>query len=439
MTATDLRTSHSGYWPSPWPVECGGNRRQKHAAGRLDAATSTAEVTSSSNGRWNVMVVRRDANEWFAAGTMAAFEGDRPFGWVQRIDPNTLEAIADTGPLPCGDHVWCGAVAAHANGSLYNVNGSFLHRVSTDCEVTAERELPVDQAHNGLLVMSDGSIVTKDLRLENGGPSTLTRLDPERLELVHDPVQLPEPSMGRIASDVTHQGEAIYIPGTTRVFRLWVEADGLRLDHDWQPVYRTDPSQGLAWDSCLSGGSAWIMDNGDIEGVRTIFDHHPNGRLTEPNRGRLSWQNPAPWPGPQRLLKVDLESGQVGEAAPLDTPGGGIIAPPVHVPSLNTVVYWDSINGGIAGLDDATLELKWSAGIRPTMQPVVYEESGELVINDFTADRHDDVVVLDLASGYVVSRVDVGSPLANGMFLSPGPDRSVFYCSTLTMAKISWH
>ena len=134
--------------------------------------------------------------------------------------------------------MWCGAIAAHANGSLYNVNGSFLHRVSSDCEVLIEQKLPVDQAHNGLLIMGDGSIVTKDLQLENGGPSTLTRLDPKTLELVHDPVQLPEPSMGRIASDVTYQGEAIYIPGTTRVFRLWVEPDGLRLDEDWQPIYR---------------------------------------------------------------------------------------------------------------------------------------------------------------------------------------------------------
>ena len=61
---------------------------------------------------------------------------------------------------------------------------------------------------------------------------------------------------------------------------------------------------------------------------------------------------------------------------------------------------------------------------------------GELVINDFT-DQRDDVVVIESTTGEL-SRVDVGSPLANGMFLSPGPDRSVFYCSTLTMARITW-
>jgi len=384
------------------------------------------------------MAIRRELGEWFVSGTMAAFEGDPPYGWVQRIDPTTLEVIDDTGELPCGEHVWCGALAAHANGSLYNVNGSYLHRIDAACNVVAERRLPVDQAHNGLLIMSDGTIVTKDLRLEGHGPSTLTRLDPATFELIHQPISLPEPSMGRIASDLTDRGEAIYIPGTTRVFRLWVESDGLRLDTEWQPAYRRDGSQGLAWDSCLSDGTAWIMDNGDIAGVRTIFDHHPNGRLSEPNRGRLSWQNPAPWDGPQRLLKVSIATGEVQEAAPLDHPGGGIIAPPIHVRSNKTVVYWDSINGGIAGLDDETLELRWSLDIRPTMQPVVYADSGELVINDFTEARSDDLVVIDTNDGRLLDRVEIGSPLANGMFLSPGDDRDVYYCSTLTLARVAW-
>ncbi len=134
---------------------------------------------------------------------------------------------------------------------------------------------------------------------------------------------------------------------------------------------------------------------------------------------------------------MDLASGEIADAAPLDTPGGGIIAPPIHIPSNGTVVYWDSINGGIAGLDDQTHETKWSLDIQSTMQPVVFEASGELVINDFT-DRRDDVVVINSTTGELLSPVDVSSPLANGMFLSPGHARSVFYCSTLTLARIAW-
>lgn len=436
MTDRDLDTTHPGYWPSPWPVECGGNRRQKHARGRLDAHASTPQVSSVRNGRWNVMVIRRDPGEWFLSGTMAAFHGDPPFGWVQRIDPKTLEVLAETPPLPCGDHVWCGAIAAHANGSLYNVNGSYLHRISPDCEILAEKRLPVDQAHNGLLILSDGSIVTKDLRLAGDKRSTMTRLDPESLELLHEPVTLPEVSMGRIAADLTEEGEAIYVPGVDRLFRLWVEPDGLRLDETWQPAYRTDDTHGMAWDSCLSNDHGWIMNCGDITGVRAIFGKHPNGRFAVAPGKQLSWQHAAPWSGPQQLLRVNLDSGEVATAHPFETPGGGIIAPPVHIPDHGLIVCWDSINGGMAGLDDLTLETLWTNDVRATMQPVVFAESGEIVINDFTGT--DDVVVIDAPTGEVTARVNVGSPVANGMFLTAGDDRDIFYCSTLTVAHIAF-
>lgn len=436
MTRTDLGHRGGGYWSSPWPVECGGNRRQKHTGGRLDAARRSASATTVDNERWNVMMIRRDPGEWYLDGTMPAFVGEPPFGWVRRVDPETLEVIADSGPLPCGDHVWCGSIAAHRDGSLIKVNGSYLHRLSADLEVEVEIELPADRAHNGLLLLEDGSIITKDLRLEGGGRSQVTRLDPVTLELLHAPVELPEPSMGRIASDVTADGEAIYVPGSQHLFRLWVEPDGLRLDHEWQPRYRS-PDHGMAWDSCLSGGHAWVMDNGDIEGVRTIFSVVPNGRIESQRSGQLSWQNPAPWIGPQRLLRVDLITGAVDAALPFANDGGGIIAPPVHVPAAGTIVCWDSINGGLAGLDDETLETVWQCDVRATMQPVVFEESGEIVINDFV-DRSDSLVVVDASSGDLLDRVEIGSRLANGMFLSPGDDHDVYYCSTLTVARIAW-
>jgi len=436
VTERDLAAPHPGYHPGPWPIECGGNRRQKHAAGRLDAATRTPRVIARRDGRWNVMVVRRDPGEWYLAGTQPAFVGDPPHGWVERVDPDTLEPLATSGPLPCGDHVWCGAVAVHANGSLYHVNGNYLHRLDPGLTIEAEAVLPVDRAHNGLLVLADGSIVTKDLRLAGQGASTITRLSPD-LELLHAPVVLPEPSMGRIASDHTGADEAIYVTGETRLFRLWVEPDGLLLDADWQPEYRTaDGAQGLAWDTCLSGGHAWFHDNGDLVSVRTIFDHHPNGRLTHELMARMSWQQATPWSGAQRLVAADLATGAVRSVAPFGTAGGGVMAPPVHVAGAHVTVCWDSVNGGMAGVDADTFEVRWRNDVRPTMQPVVYADSGELVINDFS-DR-DELVVVDAADGTVVSRVDVQSPLANGMFLTAGDAHDVWYTSTLATSRVVW-
>ena len=200
-----------GYYKSHWPVECGGNRRQKAANGRLDVKNKQAHVQSIRNERWNVMTIFREREELFLGGTMPSFTGPPPFGWVQKIDPQTLEVINETPRLPCGEHVWCGAIAAHQNGNIIKVNGNYMHSITNQCEVDIEKKLPIDQAHNGLLVLSDGSIVTKDLRLEGQGRSTITRLN-DKLELMHEPFLLPEGSMGRIAADKNDAVSYTHLP-----------------------------------------------------------------------------------------------------------------------------------------------------------------------------------------------------------------------------------
>ncbi|MDD9905505.1 MAG: hypothetical protein OXT06_18210 [Rhodospirillaceae bacterium] len=438
-TQVDRDTALPGYYRSHWPVECGGNRRQKAAHGGLHAEGATPEVTTVTNGRWNVMTIWRGPDELYLGGTIPAFTGPPPFGWLQRLNPESLEVISESPRLPCGDHVWCGAIAAHANGSIYKVNGSYLHRLDPDCQVLAERKLPVDQAHNGLLILSDGSVATKDLRLAGQGPSTITRLSPDTLEVMGPPLALPEGSMGRIASDQTDAGEFIYIPGIERVWRIRVAPNELSIDDGWAPQYRTEGGeQGLSWDGCISEGALWLMDNGDIDSLRAIYGEHPNGRFDVPS-AHLSWRRPAPWSGPQRLLKISLESGEVVTATPFGTPGGGIIAPPVNVPEHSTCIAWDSINGGLAGVatDETTLRVRWTVDARPSMQPVVFPETGELVINDYkTGD--DQLIVVDIPTGEVISRVSLGSRVANGMFLTAGLDRDVYYCSTLAVSRVRW-
>ena len=438
-TAIDRGGPLPGYHPSPWPVECGGNRRQKAAAGGLWARDAVAHVTTRTDDRWNVMFVRRDAGQLYLGGTMPAFHGPPPYGWLQRVDPESLEPIAESPRLPCGDHVWCGAIAAHEFGDIVKVNGSYMHRLDPDCRVVTGRRLPVDGAHNGLLILSDGSIVTKDLRLAGQGASTVTRLKADGLELLGEPFRLPEGSMGRIASDLTEDGEFIYIPGIEHLWRIRVEPGRLTLDRDWAPRYRTEPGeQGLAWDGCLSDGNLWIMDNGDIDSLRAIFSRRPNGRFDSPDE-RLSWRRPAPWRGAQRLLRVALQDGRVDAIAPFAAPGGGIIAPPVNVPELGLCIAWDSINGGLAGISTTgdALTVAWTVEARPTMQPVVFPETGELVINDYR-DGDDGLIVVDLKAGEIVSRVSTGSRLANGMFLTPGADRDIYYCSTFAIARVQW-
>ena len=462
-----------GYWPSAWPAECGGNRRQKAAIGSLDAATGRASVASRRNGRWNVMFVEREPDQWYLGGTMPAFSGPEPYGWVERLDlsaggadSESLEPQARSPRLPCGGHVWCGSILVHANGAVYSVNGSYLHKLDPDdLSVLAERRLPADRSHNGMLALRDRTIVTKDLRLEGQGGTTLTRLEPESLELVGEPLVLPEGSMGRIAADVVDvdgsTAELIYVPGTEHLWRLGVGEPGgaggcgLEIDESWRPRYRVAHGDwGLCWDSCLSDGNCWIMDCGDVESVRAIHTAEPNGRFDEPPGSRLSWRRPAPWPGAQRLLRFSQSDDRDFAAIePFGTPGGGIIAPPVHVPDVRPGVgmalAWDSVNGGLAGVEvpagaePGDMEVAWHLAVRPSMQPVVYPESGELVINDFTVGADggppsDDLVVVDIASGRPIDRVSTGSRVANGMFLSAASGRRVLYASTTAVALAAW-
>ena len=439
MTNSDRKEKLPGYFDSAWPVECGGNRRQKAATGKLLSKNSKTEIISTVSDKWNVMVIQREKNEFFLGGTMPYFNGPKPYGWVQKINSDSLEVLNESPQLPCGDHVWCGAIAAHENGSIIKVNGSFMHVLSPECEVILEKELPINQAHNGLLILSDGTIVTKDCRLENQQNSTITRLDPNTLELLHEPFALPEGSMGRIASDLNDDGEFIYIPGIERIWRIKVLPDALELDEDWQPQYRNaNQSQGLAWDGCISEGSLWVMDNGDIESVRSIYGVNPNGRVAE--NTHLSWRNPAPWKGRQRLIKFDLISGEKTSIEPFDKEGGGIIAPPVNVPEYEMCIAWDSINGGLAGISttDRKLAVSWQLDMRPTMQPVIFPESGELVINNFE-NGEDELIVVDIATGELLSRAKVNARLANGMFLTPGFNRDIFYCTTGTFSKVTWY
>ena len=439
MTNSDRKEKLPGYFDSAWPVECGGNRRQKAATGKLLSKNSKTEMISTVSDKWNVMVIQREKNEFFLGGTMPYFNGPKPYGWVQKINSDSLEVLNESPQLPCGNHVWCGAIAAHENGSIIKVNGSFMHVLSPECEVILEKELPINQAHNGLLILSDGTIVTKDCRLENQQNSTITRLDPNTLELLHEPFALPEGSMGRIASDLNDDGEFIYIPGIERIWRIKVLPDALELDEDWQPQYRNaNQSQGLAWDGCISEGSLWVMDNGDIESVRSIYGVNPNGRVAE--NTHLSWRNPAPWKGRQRLIKFDLISGEKTSIEPFDKEGGGIIAPPVNVPEYEMCIAWDSINGGLAGISttDRKLAVSWQLDMRPTMQPVIFPDSGELVINNFE-NGEDELIVVDIATGELLSRAKVNARLANGMFLTPGFNRDIFYCTTGTFSKVTWY
>ena len=71
------------------------------------------------------------------------------------------------------------------------------------------------------------------------------------------------------------------------------------------------------------------------------------------------------------------------------------------------------------------------------MQPIVFPDTGELVINDFK-NNEDFIVVIDIKNGTILDKIKTGSRLANGMFLTAGGNRDIYYCSTFAISYIRW-
>ena len=68
---------------------------------------------------------------------------------------------------------------------------------------------------------------------------------------------------------------------------------------------------------------------------------------------------------------------------------------------------------------------------RSPSKPTTFSDSA-------SASRGDDLVVVALESGEIKSRIPTGSTLANGMFLSAGDNRDVYYCTTGSIARVYW-
>ncbi|HIG02253.1 MAG TPA: hypothetical protein EYQ66_13260 [Myxococcales bacterium] len=122
MTDSDRQKPQPGYWPSAWPVECGGNRRQKARAGRLDATSGDAEVVFRNTGRWNIMAIERDPGQWFVGGTMAAsaststtaewkasFRSATRAAALSRHRSTSRNSIARSAGIPCAA-AWRGSI-----------------------------------------------------------------------------------------------------------------------------------------------------------------------------------------------------------------------------------------------------------------------------------------------------------------------------------------
>ena len=425
MTGLDRSGPIPGYYPSVWPCECGGPRRQKAAAGpglSLQPSESLKSTTRRLEGRWPVMFVQRDAGELYLQGGARPFQSDESFGWLEKVDPVSLEPVAKSPKLPSGGHNWCGAVVVHENGDLYMTNGRYCHRLSPDCSVVAERELPSDCAYNGLLIMSDGNLIMKDIQLSE--PSHFSVLEPDRLEEV-DRFEFPENSVGRMSADHSPDGEFVYATSDTKVYRLRYAGGKLVLDDGWTGDYNVaGDDQSFAWDTCVGDDSVWFMDMGAAAGALAILTPRPIG--TAP----IALYETAS--GPQHVFRMSTADASDRDAlTPFGLPDAGIVAPPLYEQEARVLIAYDSNNGKLGGWHyggPGDLQALWVKDIQNFQQPMLFAETNELIVDDVQEDG-DYVVVLGLETGEERGRVHSGAARSSGMFFCPGWDRDVYYAT----------
>lgn len=426
MTTLDSAGSIAGYFDCPWPAECGGPRRQKVASSPGLALGPQERLGSviRSTGGWAVMLVRRGPGELYLLCGASLAEGELPpvhrssgpsSGWVEQVDPATLQTLRRSDGLPSGGWLWCGALAAHENGDLYAVNGRNVFRLDPHCGLLAQRELPADAPHNGLVILSDGNLVVRNLGFRRGDKAQFVLLDPD-LEPMGEPLDLPERCMGRISSDRSTSGEFLYSTTPDQVFRIRYSTGALELDTSWLRSYAVEGGgQSDAWDTSIADDSVWLMDMG----------RPPN------------WMRPGS--APQRAFRFGLDPAAAMDIVEdLDAPFAWNPGPPLYDPIRKILVHYDSLNGGVSahrfesGADPQRL---WRRDYRNYMQMMVYADTGELVLEDATwptrfggDEDRSEAVLVSIETGEELGRAKTGAP-SLGMFPTPGFDRDFYLAS----------
>lgn len=448
-------TALAGYWPSPWPGEDGGPRRTQAPFGTCGLGITEGERLEvlSRDAYAVTMIVLRDPGEVYALRhTVGRRVFDSPsIGWVERVDPHSLQPL-ERSPELVGGPFWPGGLAAHVNGSLYTVFGRWCHRLAPDCSVIARRELPQPRPYNSFVILADGTIATKDFDRKNESQrARLTLLEPERLEPRCAEIELPERTIARLSSD----GHAIYVVGVTTTYRyVWdSQTQRLELDDSWQLRYGGRSDQSYGWDPVIEGGHLWFLDNGEHT--------YTNSMLAA-----------GVAPSANQLIRVSLRDAADHEFAPVcGIPYGSVTNPPLYDPQRRIALGYDSANAVLVAwrLGDAGLERLWQRPYATATHMIRFPDTGEVVIDDFhsglpqlrshrlrgltryagslvnyrriraASNRRcsDDVVVLDIETGHERARAKVPSLFQGVVFPAVGWDRDFYYATMSTLARVS--
>ena len=429
MTQQDYQSALQGYYQhSTCATEYGGIRRQKHARspGLNIQAGENLKVTSRrfAKGKWVVGTVNAD-NRLFIFGGSVPSQPDVSIGWVEEVDPITLETIRQSPELTTGGHNWCGGAAVLADGTIITGFGNRVHKLSLDLELINELELPVDHAHNGISLLSDGMMITRNLEHDHNKASVFTIFDPNTLKVVKT-VEFSGASIGRFCVDPTPEGDYVYATTPTHIHRLIYKDQNLVLDENWSASYDLPgEEQSFAWCNTVGDGSVWFMDMGDTPPLETIMRAYPVGTRS------IVFSKPAS--APVRVHRVSTtDSSSTDVLTPFGLPNGGHNSSPLYVQDKKILLTFDTNNrktGAWRFNGSADFEKLWVHDIGNSNQVFYYPDTGEVVLDDVLEDNSVDTVLIDIETGEEKGRVSTGARTAAGMAFYPGLGRDLYSTS----------
>jgi len=421
MTAFDAVGPIAGYFDSPFPGEDGGPRRQMIPRSAGPGLEEGAELRVVSRPLlMTTMIVLRDRGEVYVQGNTPPSPDAK--GWVEKVNAETLETVRRSPDLD-GGPFWPGGMLAHANDFLYVTFGRWCHKLDADCQPVASRMLPRTMPYNSLLALSDGVLVMKNFVRDGSSASYFSLLEPEALEQIGEEVAIPEGSIARISRDIDGDAEYVYVVCDHTFFRYRYGRGRLARDESWSYMYRTlsDEQQSYGWDPVITGGSAWFLDNGA-------------------NQFRGSLRGCGTASGPVRLHRVSTSDAADHDMfAPFGIPHGTVTNPPLVDATRRIAVAYDSGNSRIAGFrygdGEGGYARLWQHPFGAANHFLLYEDTGEIVVNDFDGEA-EHLVVLDIETGREKARAATGSAMQSVVFQAPGWGRDVYTASLTTLSRV---
>jgi hypothetical protein len=309
----------------------------------------------------------------------------------------------------------------HATGYLYVATESRLWKLDNNINIVGYVNLPLkDGFYNSIKVLSDGNILAKGTGVPGGTQqwSSMTLVTPDLTVLVPD-LRLPEICVARI-TDLVHNGvEQVYITGATTVIRYnYTPGPNAFLTQDptWSYLYRnaSDTATSAGGLPTFIGNEAYFADDA---------------------------QTSAPATGPIHLYRINLDNSadhQVVTPFP-GTSNGFHLNKHLVDPVNNVIVISDSNNGVTAGyryLGNGNMTQLWTQRIRSKVIASASSASGYLFITD-TTPSFEFLDIVNIVTGQILSRTQVGPPIASESALSIGYNKDVFYLGNLgTLTRV---